>query len=204
MLDLDTEALPIYKLWKARVHELSNDLDITLTFSGDALQIKGIIDGGEYDSICKVNYEDVTIENQDSAYDPIVNRSSFVDWEVFPETIPGCKAEYDVNYQVPTRREDFDDVVCGISSDNLSSVDVIVPQKEEGDNISREFIVVANISSILPKIGLNVQGHLPKDPVEITFNGSNAIEISSNVNMILQFNEIADHKFIVTDLENHY
>ena len=204
LLDLDTEALPIYKLWKARVRELSNDLDITLTFSGDALQIKGIIDGGEYDSICKVNYEDVTIENQDSAYDPIVNRSSFVDWEVFPETIPGCKAEYDVNYQVPTRREDFDDVVCGISSDNLSSVDVIVPQKEEGDNISREFIVVANISSILPKIGLNVQGHLPKDPVEITFNGSNTIEISSNVNMILQFNEIADHKFIVTDLENHY
>lgn len=91
-----------------------------------------------------------------------------------------------------------------MSSDGLSSVDFIVPTKPAGSDISREFILAVNVASLNPTVGLNVNGSSIYDPVKVQFNGNDKIEISSNTTMLLQFNEISGHSFIVTDLENNF
>lgn len=200
---VDPESFSLNPLWKTTIHEIEHDLDLELLFNGYAVQLLGTIEGQQCNFKWKVEINDVSIANAD-AYSKLVNKSSYVDWDSYPEVVPGCIASYEVNYQIPSRREDFDNVICQVSSDGLSSVDFIVPTKPAGSDISREFILAVNVASLNPTVGLNVNGSSIYDPVKVQFNGNDKIEISSNATMLLQFNEISSHSFIVTDLENNF
>ena len=200
---VDPESFSLNPLWKTTIHEIEHDLDLELLFNGYVVQLLGTIEGQQCNFKWKVEINDVSIANAD-AYSKLVNKSSYVDWDSYPEVVPGCIASYEVNYQIPSRREDFDNVICQVSSDGLSSVDFIVPTKPAGSDISREFILAVNVASLNPTVGLNVNGSSIYDPVKVQFNGNDKIEISSNTTMLLQFNEISGHSFIVTDLENNF